>query len=211
MFAVPPQYICLLAGLEYVSLLALEIRDHRVLERLLIDHAIIVWLLASIWISLFLLRRCQSTKPIQCATTTSSNLLPLHGPVHHEPGRQKAEDVTTALSHFVVLIAFAHAWLTFLHLFTVIVSDRTISCQSQGISDNPVSIAWATIALVAFASSLLVLVFGHCLLAFGIKKDFEHWGYFLYLFRIISFLFSTWSLLLWIIDLFEGRIEILRT
>ncbi|KAF5385654.1 hypothetical protein D9757_005559 [Collybiopsis confluens] len=210
MFAVPHQYLCLLAGLEYVSLLGLGIREHCVLEGLVIDHAVIIWFPFSIWISLFLLRRCQCSKSILNTATTSSDSLPLHGPVQRDPVCQKTEDVTTALSHFVVLIAFAHAWLTFLHLFTVILSDRTMACQSQGNLNNASSITWAAMALVVFASSLLALVFGHCLLAFGIKKDFEHWGYFLYLFRIISFLFSTWSLLLWIIDLFEGRIEILR-
>ncbi|KAF5385633.1 hypothetical protein D9757_005535 [Collybiopsis confluens] len=155
------------------------------------------------------LRRCQCTELIQSTfvfTSTSSAPLPLYRSVQHNP---VSPQTGSTLKHWVVLIAFAHTWLTLLHLFTIVSSGHTNACDGHTDNDIP-TMTWAAIAVMTFATILLVLAFGHCLLAFGIKQDFERWGHFLHLYRVVSFILSSWFLLLWIIDLFEGRIEIVR-
>ncbi|KIK57292.1 hypothetical protein GYMLUDRAFT_247244 [Collybiopsis luxurians FD-317 M1] len=198
----PRTYLCLLAGFEYASLFGLRLRGYQPLEGLAIDSMLIIWLPLSIWLSLYLLG--QYATEIHTAMPSAS--LPLHRTVRQDSQPQGTRNAAEILKTFVVLFAFGHAWLTSFHLFTVIVEDYSMA---SGCSLVP-SITWMVVVAVAMASLFLIIGFGKCLLAFGIKQDFKHWGYFLYLHRITSFLLSAWSLFLWIIDLLEGRTEVVQ-
>ncbi|KIK69513.1 hypothetical protein GYMLUDRAFT_254829 [Collybiopsis luxurians FD-317 M1] len=193
----PHQFLFLLTFFEYISLFGLRARAYHALRGLIIDNILIVWLPISIWMSFCVLGQCITE--IQ----TSSTSLPLRRPVQEDLGM---EEVAENLKSYIVLIAFAHTWLTFLHLFTVVEGDTVTSNNAY----VPMLFTWTDIVMLLFATMILIIGFGKCLVAFRIRKDFEHWGYFFYLHRITSFILSAWLSLLWIIDLLEGRIEVSR-
>ncbi|KIK57284.1 hypothetical protein GYMLUDRAFT_247236 [Collybiopsis luxurians FD-317 M1] len=201
----PRTYLCLLVGFELASLFGLRVREYGVLEDLIINSVLFVWLPLSIWISLRLLS--QRTAEIQTiATAAQSASLPLHSPVQQDFTSQGGVQVAENLKPLIVLIAFGHAWLTVLHLITV-VGGYIMKFDNTEIM---VSISWSVIVMLALATFFLIIGFGRCLLASGVEQTVERWGYFLYLYRIASFMLSIWWIFLWIIDFFEGRIEILR-
>ncbi|KIK59474.1 hypothetical protein GYMLUDRAFT_245160 [Collybiopsis luxurians FD-317 M1] len=115
----------------------------------------------------------------------------------HDPGRLVGENIGQA----TVLVVFLHVWLTMIHLFAVVTTNFA--------SKVGLSTTLPSCCVIAFATLFIVTV-GFALYLEALLIPRIRWGYFDILFRIITSVFYLVYAILWIIDLFQGRIELFR-
>lgn len=210
----PGRLILLLVGFEFTSQFGLLVKTYRV-GSLVIDSVLVLWLLCSLSILMYLLSQYIT------AIRALSISLPLPASVHQDSVSQGARQVAGGWKPFVVLIVFCYGCTTLYHLETGESKTRILSIVKfskilfilvfRGPSNMPgnmeFSIRWTVFGVLVI---LFLIGFVRFLLISEFEPDFENWGYFLYLYRIITFVLSIWRAVLWIVDYLEGRIEISR-
>ncbi|KIK66530.1 hypothetical protein GYMLUDRAFT_935255 [Collybiopsis luxurians FD-317 M1] len=161
-----------LLGVSLTPVLLLDVIRCRMDEyELVIDIALLLWLLWSVGMSMLLLRRRALPKvPI----------LPLADLNRDSVCRARGENLDMALG-------FGHAWLVLNRFMGVISScrlllsstERCLACTHGSLTPG----SWWTPVGLPFSLSLVV-IFGQCLLSVGI--DAENWGYFRHPYQLIT-------------------------
>ncbi|KAF5388943.1 hypothetical protein D9757_005156 [Collybiopsis confluens] len=145
---------------------------------------LIIWLPLSVWASLWRLRPHLTRTP------------PSSLPVHNSETIIIIDDSELPKGHLVVAI-FLSAWLTMGHFFTIIESNLVIESNFAS--------SWF---LRALATLLLIVSFAQYLDRSAVPRTC--WGYFYVLYRVVAFIFDSVYAIIWVIDLFQGRIELVR-
>ncbi|KIK59473.1 hypothetical protein GYMLUDRAFT_245159 [Collybiopsis luxurians FD-317 M1] len=146
---------------------------------------LVLWFALSVSISLWRLPCYIREMP-----PSSQSELPVHEPeslVHENIGQS------------IILVVFFHMWSTMIYLFTVVTGNFA---SNNGLSGTLPS------CVIAFVTLFLVVGFAHYLEALSIPR--KRWGHFKILYLIVTFPFYLVYPILWIIDLFRGRIEFFR-